>query len=152
MASPTRSAEELTDRELAAWRGMLRAHRDVVARLDAELEREHGLPLTSYEVLIYLAGAPGGKLRMGELAGALLLSRSGLTRLVDRLERQGMVRRERCEDDARGFNAVITEEGRRKLRTVRPAHLAGVRRHFLDRLAADDLDALARAWDRVIAD
>jgi DNA-binding MarR family transcriptional regulator len=63
-----------------------------------------------------------------------------------------MVRRERCEDDARGFNAVITEEGRRKLRTVRPAHLAGVRRHFLDRLAADDLDALARAWDRVIAD
>jgi DNA-binding MarR family transcriptional regulator len=152
MASTTRSGEELTPRELAAWRGMLRTHRDVVARLDAELEREHGLPLTSYEVLIYLADAPGGKLRMGELAGVLLLSRSGLTRLVDRLERQGLVARERCEDDARGFNAVITDPGRRKLETVRPEHLAGVRRHFLDRLTTEDQEALARAWQRVGGD
>jgi DNA-binding MarR family transcriptional regulator len=152
MASAARSGEELSERELAAWRGMLRTHRDVVARLDAELEREHGLPLTSYEVLIYLAGAPDGKLRMGELAAVLLLSRSGLTRLVDRLERQGLVARERSADDARGWNAVITERGRRKLATVRPAHLAGVRRHFLDRLSQDDLDALTRAWERVRAD
>ena len=126
MASPTRSGAPLTDRELAAWRGMLRTHRDVVARLDAELEREHGLPLTSYEVLISLADAPDGRLRMGELAGALLLSRSGLTRLVDRLERQGMVERERCEDDARGYFAVITAAGhgaswRRPVRPTSPA-------------------------------
>jgi DNA-binding MarR family transcriptional regulator len=128
---------------------MLRTHRDVVARLDAELERDHGLPLTSYEVLIYLAGAPEGRLRMGELAKVLLLSRSGLTRLIDRLEREGMVVRERSEDDARGFFAVITDRGRRKLKAARPAHLDGVRRHFLDRLTADDLDALAQAWERV---
>jgi len=128
---------------------MLRVHRDVVARLDAELEREQGLPLTSYEVLISLADAPAGRLRMGELAGALLLSRSGLTRLVDRLERQGMVERERCEDDARGYFAVITEGGRRKLESARPAHRAGVREHFLGRLNAGDLDALAHAWSRV---
>jgi len=147
--SRTRSDAPLTERELAAWRGMLRAYRDVVGRLDAELEREQGLPLSSYEVLISLADAPGGRLRMGELAGALLLSRSGLTRLVDRLERQGMVARERCEDDARGFFAVITEAGRRKLKTARPAHWAGVRRHFLGRLSEDDLDALAAAWARV---
>ena len=149
MASPTRSGEPLTDRELAAWRGMLRTHSDVVARLDAELERDHGLPLSSYEVLISLADAPVGRLRMGELAEALLLSRSGLTRLVDRLERQGMVSRERCEDDARGYFAVITAGGRRKLRDARPAHLAGVREHFLERLNSRDLDALAAAWEKV---
>ena len=128
---------------------MLRTHRDVVARLDAELERSHDLPLSSYEVLISLADAPDGRLRMGELAGALLLSRSGLTRLVDRLARQSMVERERCEDDARGYFAVITEAGREKLKSARPAHLAGVREHFLERLSERDLDALARAWDRV---
>jgi DNA-binding MarR family transcriptional regulator len=128
---------------------MLRTHRDLVARLDAELEREHGLPLSSYEVLISLADAPDGRLRMGELAGALLLSRSGLTRLVDRLGSQGMVERERCEDDARGYFAVISEAGRRKLAEARPAHLAGVREHFLERLSERDLDALARAWRRV---
>jgi DNA-binding MarR family transcriptional regulator len=149
MASPTRSREPLTDRELAAWRGMLRTHSDVVARLDAELERDHGLPLSSYEVLISLADARDGRLRMGELAEALLLSRSGLTRLVDRLERQGMVSRERCEDDARGYFAVITAGGRRKLRDARPAHLAGVREHFLERLDSRDLDALAAAWEKV---
>jgi DNA-binding MarR family transcriptional regulator len=151
MSSATRSGEPLTDRELAAWRGMLRTHRDVVARLDAELERDHGLPLSSYEVLISLADASGGRLRMGELAEALLLSRSGLTRLVDRLEREGMVGRERCEDDARGYFAVITGAGRRKLRDARPAHLAGVRKHFLERLSGRDLDALARAWEKVDA-
>src|SRR5919106_6003572 len=132
--SSTRHDAPLTQRELDAWRGLLRAHRDVVARLDAELEREQGLPLSSYEVLISLADAPGGRLRMGELAGALLLSRSGLTRLVDRLERQGMVERERCEDDARGYFAVITAAGRDRLLSARPAHLAGVRRHFLEHL------------------
>jgi DNA-binding MarR family transcriptional regulator len=128
---------------------MLRTHRDVVARLDAELERQHGLPLTSYEVLMILADAPDRRLRMGELADALLLSRSGLTRLVDRLERQDMVKRERCEDDARGYFAVITDAGLERLKTTRPAHLAGVRRHFLERLTERDLDALARAWQRV---
>ena len=149
MATSTPSGAPLTERELAAWRGMLRTHRDVVARLDAELERQHGLPLTSYEVLMILADAPDRRLRMGELADALLLSRSGLTRLVDRLERQDMVKRERCEDDARGYFAVITDAGLERLKTTRPAHLAGVRRHFLERLTERDLDALARAWQRV---
>ncbi|MFL5871145.1 MAG: MarR family winged helix-turn-helix transcriptional regulator, partial [Solirubrobacterales bacterium] len=98
---------KLSDLELAAWRGMLEAHKDLVARLDAELERDHGLPLTSYEVLMYLADSGKGKLRMGELADRLLLSRSGITRLVDRLERQGLVERQPCEDDGRGYYAVL---------------------------------------------
>ena len=148
MASDTRTAE-LDARELMAWRGLLHTHRELVTRLDAELEREHGLPLTSYEVLISLADAPGERLRMGELADALLLSRSGLTRLVDRLERQGLVERERCEDDARGWFAALTPAGRRKLRTARPAHRADVRRHFLERLDDEDLDALGRAWEKL---
>jgi DNA-binding MarR family transcriptional regulator len=127
---------------------MLEAHKDLVGRLDAELEREHGLPLTSYEVLMYLTDA-GGKLRMGELADRLLLSRSGITRLVDRLTRQGLVEREPCEDDGRGYYAVLTPAGRRKLSAARPDHLAGVRRHFLAPLGDDELDALSRTWERL---
>lgn len=152
MSSATQSGAPLNRRELAAWRGLLRTHRDLVARLDSELRREHRLPLSSYEVLIYLADAPGGRLRMGELASELLLSRSGLTRLVDRLERDGMVERQRCEDDARGYFAAITAAGRRKLDGARPAHLAGVREHFLRHLDDEDLAALARAWERAHAD
>jgi DNA-binding MarR family transcriptional regulator len=144
------SSAQLSARELAAWRGMLATHATMIARLDAELEREHGLPLTSYEVLMYLADAEGQRLRMGELADRLLLSRSGITRLVDRLEGQGMIRRERCKDDGRGFNAVLTEAGRRKLDAARPAHLNGVRRHFLDRLEAGELDALGALWSRLL--
>lgn len=148
MTPVTRRGDALTPRELAAWRGMLRTHRDVVARLDAELESAHGLPLSSYEVLMYLADA-GGKLRLGELADRLLLSRSGLTRLIDRLVKQGLVERERCADDARGYFAVLTPAGRRKLAKARPDHLAGVREHYLGRLADEDLKALARAWERI---
>lgn len=151
MPSATRSGEPLTPAELAAWRGLLGVHSEVVGRLDAELEREHGLALTEYEVLISLDDAPQRRLRMSELAGELLLSRSGLTRLVDRLERQGLVARERCEDDARGYFAVLTDRGARKLRAARPSHLAGVREHFLSRLDARDLKALASAWAKVDA-
>jgi DNA-binding MarR family transcriptional regulator len=146
----TVSSAQLSARELAAWRGLLAAHATLIARLDAELEREHGLPLTSYEVLLYLADAQGGHLRMGELADRLLLSRSGITRLVDRLERQGMIERERCEDDGRGFNAVLTAAGRRKLDAARPAHLGGVRRHFLAQLEPGELDSLAAIWGRLL--
>ena len=146
----TVSSAQLSARELAAWRGLLATHATLIARLDAELEREHGLPLTSYEVLLYLADAEGGRLRMGELADRLLLSRSGITRLVDRLERQGMIERERCENDGRGFNAVLTAAGRRKLDAARPAHLGGVRRHFLAQLEPGELDSLAAIWGRLL--
>jgi DNA-binding MarR family transcriptional regulator len=144
------SSAQLSARELAAWRGMLATHATMIARLDAELEREHGLPLTSYEVLMYLADADGQRLRMGELADRLLLSRSGITRLVDRLERQGMIARERCENDGRGFNAVLTPAGRRKLAAARPAHLKGVRRHFLSQLEPAELDSLGAVWSRLL--
>ena len=149
MALSSASRDLLSPSELAAWRGLLETHSRLIARLDAELEREHGLPLTAYEVLMYL-GDGGGKLRMGELADRLLLSRSGITRLVDRLEQQGLVERERCSDDGRGFNAVLTDAGRRKLDTCRPAHLSGVREHFLTKLEPGELDALGGLWERLL--
>ena len=139
----------LEKRELEAWRGFLRAHREVVAHLDEELQRAHDLPLSSYEVLLYLADTGDGRLRMGELAERLLLSRSGLTRLVDRLEHRGLVARERCEEDARGLFARITTEGRELFEAARPDHLDGVRRHYLSRLDDADLDNLIAAWHRL---
>ena len=140
---------DLSPLELAAWRGLLRVHAHLVGELDAELRAEHRLPLTSYEVLLTLANAEGGELRMSEIADSVLLSRSGLTRLIDRLERQGLVERRRCPEDARGWYAQLTEAGREKLVAARPAHREGVRRHFLDRLTDEDLDALALIWTKV---
>ena len=128
---------------------MLETHSRVISELDTEIEREHGIPLTAYEVLMHLGDA-GGKLRMGQLADQLLLSRSGISRLVDRLEAQGLVERRRCSDDGRGFNAMLTDAGRRKLDACRPAHLNGVREHFLSRLEPGELDALAAVWDRLL--
>ena len=141
--------DRLSKDEIAAWKGMLRAHRDLVVTLDAQLEREHSLPLSSYEVLMVLADSPGGRARMGELADQLLLSRSGLTRLVDRLVRKGWVARKPCEDDARGLYAEITRSGRAKLKKARPAHLDGVRESFFSKLTDSDLNALSKTWERL---
>jgi DNA-binding MarR family transcriptional regulator len=131
---------------------MLATHSTLIARLDAELERSHGLPLTSYEVLMYLGDADGERLRMGELADQLLLSRSGITRLVDRLVRQGLIERQRCAEDGRGYFAVLTPAGRRMLAATRGEHLAGVRRHFLSRLEPGELDALGALWQRLLGE
>ena len=140
----------LLDRnELAAWRGMLRVHADMTRVLDAELTRRHGLPLTSYEVLLFLADSPDGRMRMSELADSVLLSRSGLTRLVDRLERDGLLEREQCEEDARGYFAAITDEGRDLFDEARRTHLAGVRERFLSRFSNDDLRTLGQLWEKV---
>ena len=146
MKRTSKGETRLSEDEIAAWKGMLRAHRDLVATLDTQLERDHSLPLSSYEVLMVLADTPDGRARMGELADQLLLSRSGLTRLVDRLVRQGWVERAPCEDDARGLYAAITRSGRAKLEKARASHLDGVREGFLSRLSDSDLDALSRAW------
>lgn len=143
------SSSLLTDRELAAWRGLLATHSRLVRELDAELERQHGLPLSSYEVLMNLDYAEGNRLRMGELADRLLLSRSGITRLVDRLEKQGLIERERCDNDGRGYFAILTERGRDLVTAARPDHLADVRRRFLDRLEPEEVDALGAIWTRL---
>jgi DNA-binding MarR family transcriptional regulator len=145
----TVAVEQLDKQELAAWRGMLRIHSALTRALDAELTERHGLPLTSYEVLLFLADAPGGRMRMSELADSVLLSRSGLTRLVDRLERDGLLEREPCEEDARGYFAAITDSGRTLFDEARRTHLAGVRERFVDRLSRDDLRTLGELWEKV---
>jgi DNA-binding MarR family transcriptional regulator len=139
----------LNRKELAAWRGLLRVHAALTKSLDAELLREHDLPLSSYEVLLFLADSPDGRMRMSELADGVLLSRSGLTRLVDRMERDGLLRRRRCEEDARGYFAEITEEGRALFTRARRTHLDGVRERFLSRFSDEELGTLAALWEKV---
>jgi DNA-binding MarR family transcriptional regulator len=142
-------AGELTPVELGAWRGLLRVHAALVRDLDAELVAAHDLPLSSYDVLIYLQSAPGRRLRMAELADSVLLSRSGVTRLVDRLERDGLIARDTCVDDGRGCYAVLTDAGEALLARARPTHLQGVRDRFLAHFADDELRQLAEYWERV---
>src|SRR3954451_24358821 len=121
MALPTVS--ELSEAELAVWRGFLRLHAALAKQLDAELEAAHGLPLSSYEVLLNLATAPDQRLRMADLADRALLSRSGMMSLVDRLERQGLLERDTCASDARGCFAVLTEAGLAMFTKARATHL-----------------------------
>jgi DNA-binding MarR family transcriptional regulator len=149
MTSTTTQIEELTPTELGAWRGMLRVHSALVRELDAELLDKNDLPLTSYDVLIYLQAAPDKRLRMAELADSVLLSRSGVTRLVDRLEREGLIVRDACTSDGRGLFAVLTERGEEVLARARPTHLAGVRERFLRHFSEDELMTLAKFWERV---
>jgi DNA-binding MarR family transcriptional regulator len=144
------TVQELTSAELGAWRGLLRVHSALVKALDAELLAEHDLPLTSYEVLINLQAAPDRRRRMAELAEGVLLSRSGMTRLVDRLEREGLLERDACVDDGRGTFAVLTPKGEELLQRARRTHLDGVRERFLRHYTEDELEQFARFWNRVL--
>jgi DNA-binding MarR family transcriptional regulator len=132
-----------------AWRGLMRAHAALAKRLDAALEQAHGLPLTSYEVLLYLVEADGGRMRMCDLAERSQLSRSGLTRLADRLERDGLLERCTCDHDARGAYACLTELGRERLGAARETHRQVVREQFLSRFSERELDVLAEMWERI---
>lgn len=129
-------------RELEVWEAFSETHARIVEQLQRELLRERGLPLAWYELLMRLAAGPGGRLRMQELADRMQLSKSGLTRLADRLEIAGLVRREVCPSDRRGTYAAITDQGLATLREAAPVHLAGVRRHFLDPLTTAQLKSL----------
>lgn len=149
--APTRGTggAPLTSLELDAWRGMLAVHTALVRRLDADLRARHGLSVTSYEVLMLLGDAPRGRLRVSELSGATLLSVSGMSRMVDRLVREGLVVKESCEEDGRGADVALTASGRARLRAARASHLAGVRREFLSRFTDDELRAMGAFWARL---
>ncbi len=150
MDAQRQNGSRLSRDELAAWRGFLRVQSSLFRQLDAELSAAHDLPLRSYEVLLLLEDAPQQRLRMADLSRSVLLSASGMTRLVDRLEREGLAGRERCAEDGRGYWAVLTEAGARRLQEARATHLAGVRRLFLDRLDGDDLNRLAAYWELLV--
>jgi DNA-binding MarR family transcriptional regulator len=137
--------------EMRAWQGLLRAHASLLARLDAELQASSAMSVSDYGVLVQLSAAEGGRLRMSELAEALLLSPSGLTRRLDGLVTAGLVERVRCPTDRRGAYAVLTESGHRRLVEAAPDHVDQVRRNFVDRLDRTQLAALADALEQVCA-
>ena len=141
---------KLSPEERAAWSGFIRAHASIVKELDAELRAAHGLPLSSFDVLVQLSLAPDDRMQMYELAEAVHISRSGLTRLADRLERQGLIERHRGERDPRRVFAYITRSGLERLAETTPTHLAGVRRRFLERLSRTQVEQLAVVWDQLL--
>src|SRR5438445_7558242 len=146
---PTGEQQALTDAELRAWRGLLRAHACLAKRLDPALEHAHGLPMTSYEVLHHLEGARSERMRMRDLAEQAQLSRSGLTRLVDRLEREGLLERCSCVHDARGAYACLTDDGRVRMEEARCTQLSVVNEHFISRFSEQELSELAAMWERI---
>ena len=138
-------ARNLSETELRAWQGLLHAHELVIGRLDEELRRGHGISFGAYDVLLRLARAPGRCLPMSELARRVMLSPSGLTRMVDRLVEEGLVRRRPFEADARVTLACLTERGRTRVRAAAGTHLRGIREHFTGRLSQAQLRSVASA-------
>ena len=139
-----------SDPRLGAWRTMLHAQSHLVRRLDEDLRAAHGLSLAEYDALIQLVDAPGRRLRMSVLANRVLLSRSGITRLVDRLVADGMVERSVCPTDARGAEASLTPAGLDRLRQASRTHLDGVERYFLDIVSPEDQGAIERGLGAVV--
>ena len=139
------------EQHLAAWRSLLEAHAAVVELLARELEAGRGLPLGWYDVLLTLDQSPEHRLRMQELAQSVLLSKSGLTRLIDRMEAKGLVRREPSPSDRSGAFAVLTPEGRSAFRRAAPVHLRGIQEHFARHLDDDEAATIFDALSRVTA-
>ena len=137
---------------MAAWHAFIRAHARVVRLLEAELEAEHGLTLPAYEVLAHLTEAPERRLRMSDLAAISVLTPSGLTRVVDKLVREGYVERQRCQSDARVVYAAVTPPGVDRVEQAYPTHLRGVRQHLVDRLGPEQLAAIRDALEPLTAD
>jgi DNA-binding MarR family transcriptional regulator len=138
--------------ELSAWVGLLRAHASAVRRFNAELLAGHGLTLNDYEVLLHLARAEGRRLRRVDLAGRVLLTPSGITRLLAGLERAGYVERASCESDARVTYAQLTDAGEAKLREAAETHVSGIRDFFRERFSTDELKALGGLLERLPAE
>jgi DNA-binding MarR family transcriptional regulator len=139
----------LTDVEMRAWQALLHAHHQVIGTLDRELRQQHDLAFAEYDVLLRLARAPGRRLRMSDLADRVLLSPSGLTRLVDRLEGKGFVDREPDPSDGRVALASLTSRGLRELRKAAGTHLRGIRRHFTGRLSDPQLRTIATGLETI---
>ena len=147
--APTREAVPLDPVEEKAWRALATALIRVPRILEAELEDEHHLTTAEYFVLVNLSEEPAGALRMTDLAERGALSLSGMSRVVDRLVRQGFVERQKCESDARGSFAALTPAGLAKLQAAYGTHIRGVRRHVMDHLAGIDLERFGEAMGRL---
>ena len=151
-SSEQSTVERPADEDVAVWRSFLRAHAQLLRTMEAELGAAGEISLATYDVLVQLSEAPDHRLRMTELADRVLLSRSGLTRLIDRLEREGLVQRVPCPDDARGTHAAITELGVDRLRSASRVHLRGVADQFINRFDPRELARLGELLGRLTTD
>lgn len=148
----------IEDRQLRVWRTFIDTHAAVIRRLEEELETRHHLPLTDYDVFVQLdeAERAGGDgldthgLRVQELAERVVLTRSGVSRLVDRMQAHGLVARQPCPTDRRGTVVVLTDAGRRALAEARPHHHAGIREHFTQHLTEAETAALDTALSKIL--
>lgn len=151
MVTPVaQTPEPLSDQQFEAWKAFIRAQSQVLKVLSDELEAEQGIPLTFFDVLAQLSQA-GGRLRMSELADAVLLSRSGVTRVVDRMVRTGLVRREQCPEDRRSLYAALTPKGTRALEQALPVHVRGIADHFGRHLSDEEAKTMAAALGRMLS-
>ena len=140
----------LTLVELRAWRGFMRAHRHLMVVMAGHLEAEYQLDMSEYEVLLHLNEHPERRIAMTELADLVLLTPSGVTRLVDRLVKRGYVERRPCPEDARRQHAVLTREGRKMFVKAGRIHLAGIRDLYLSKITDAEQQVLADVWDNVL--
>jgi DNA-binding MarR family transcriptional regulator len=145
----TITSTRLDGAALDAWRSYLQSHATILRELDAELVAEHGMTTRDYEVLLYLAQAPERKLPMSALAESTMLTRSGITRLVDGLVETGLIERVACAADARVSYAQLTTSGYEKLRSAGCTHIASIRRLFLEHFTSDELERLASMLSRL---
>src|SRR4051794_3748793 len=141
--------EKIDEFHLAAWRVFLNSHARVIELIEKELQKAEQVPLSSYDVLVALSEAPDRRLRLHELARRVVLSRSGLTRLVDRLENEELLYRERAGDDRRGAYAVLSEKGFEALRRAWPIYAQGIIRHFTTYLTDEETTILTTALTRI---
>jgi len=146
MGASVKRPKPLDRSETAFWQALMRALVVVPRVLDEDLAEAERLSVNQYGILVFLSAAPDRQMRIGELAETTSLTISGITRLVNRMVADGLVERKRCEDDGRGFYAVLTPTGLERLERAYPTHLASARRHVMDHLAGFDLDALAEAF------
>ena len=156
MSTPTESTTHavtetgrLEAGRITAWVTFLRAHAAITRELSAQLQRGHGLTLNDYEVLVHLARAEGGRMRRVDLADSVILTASGITRLLDGLERSGFVCKETCASDRRVSYAKLTPAGAAKLREAGESHLADVDELFLARYSGSELTTLGELLARL---
>jgi DNA-binding MarR family transcriptional regulator len=149
LSSQVLSAQEISDPTLTAWVRFLRAHAQITRELGARLEADHGLTMSDYDVLIQLYFAEGHAMRRVDIARQVLLTASGITRLLDGLERCGLVAKQACASDARVSYAVLTDEGVRKVESARDTHLADIDELFGSQFAPEERQQLAELLGRL---
>ncbi|HJZ48496.1 MAG TPA: MarR family transcriptional regulator [Roseiflexaceae bacterium] len=142
--------ERVTTAQITAWRLFITAHATLIEQIDRELAAAGCIPLQWYDVLVELFEAPERRLRMAELARRVVLSRSSLTHLADRLEREGLLARERVHTDRRGAYAVLTAQGEQALRAAWPIYARGIAQHFVRHLTHGDIQILTDVFQRLL--